>query len=567
MGGVTRAGRALGLALGLTVGLPACSNTLSDAQIAYDAGEYEEAERLYNQTIAEGKEVDQEIAREELFEMHLEQGAELKKKPKQSEEHFRKALALDAASAEAREGLAHALIALYRHDEALTVVMEGVKRGDCKPCERMYAVIVLQRADNEANAADWEGAERDYAEAFALLPDAAVALALGRARLNLGNIDGTVEVLRRAAPMIGADSADQRATFLELRRLTVLACIEKEKIDLADELLDLAPIGVTGEEQLGLAIEVAMEFSRVGKPAEALSRMQALVGAADQGKMQITEARRVELRDRVADLLASRAAMSLANGDTAGARTDIDDALKLRPTNTRAQLQNVLLLAGEGKLSAGKAQLAKVDAKVVGRTQVDAILRAMEVDKLLADGRTPDAARELDAARAIDPDVPEVHVAEAQLLSVTAAAGVSKKEAKALQTGLVRYPGEVTRVGEALSELAWARKQIGGQGDVYPFRAPNTIKRMTDLEDKLKAYYPFVVEFQPDPVAILVVSGKAGGAVSVAIKGAGVDTTVEAPAGGSSEVKVDSPGPLTLSYGGAAQGFLAEPYTKVQLAL
>lgn len=553
------------LAAGLLTG--GCANTLSEAQLAYDNGDYETAEDLYKQTMAEGDEVDAEIAKEELFEMHMEQAKELKGKAKRQEEHYRKALTLDPSSGEAREGLAQSLVALYRHDEALQIIKDGLGTGTCKGCERMYAVMLIQRADNQAAAENWAGAEADYAAACEYLPDPAVELSLARAQLAQAKIDDAAKTLTKTAPMISVDSAGLRQLYLELRRAVVLALLAEDKADQADELLDVAPQGVSGEEQLGLSIEVAMEFSRLGKPAEALSRMQALVGAADAGRLRISDSRKAELRDRVADLLAARAALSLANGDLPGARVDIDEALKMRPTNPRAQLQNVLLLAGEGKVSAAKLQLGKVDNKVVGRSQVDAILRAAEVQGLVEAGRIADAQRELDAAKAIDADVPEIHVAEAEILAQTPVTGLSKAQAKALQTGLVKYPAEPTRVGEALSEIAWARKAISGQGDKYPYRGANTIKRMQALEDTLRKFYPFEVEFQSKPAAVLAISGKGGAAASVKVEGSGVSSTVEAPANGSAEVEVGTPGPVTLTVGGSAKAFLAEPYTKVHLTL
>ncbi|MBL4689546.1 MAG: hypothetical protein JKY37_33470, partial [Nannocystaceae bacterium] len=402
MGRLTTTIRALGLVAGLGLLGSGCASTLSSAQLAYDDGEYEDAESLYKQTLTEGDEVESEIAREELFELYMEQAKEAKGKGKRQEEHYRKALTLQPGNGEAREGLAHALVALFRHDEALQIVKDGVDSQTCKGCERMYAVMLIRRADNQATAENWAGAEADYAAATSFLPDPAVELALARARMKLGKVDDAAASLKSIAPKIGVESVGLRGQFLEGRRDVVLACLGAEKVALADELLYVAPEGVSGAEQLGLVVEVAMEFSRLGKPAEALSRMLAVVAAADAGRLRLTDTRKAELRDRVADLLAARAALSLANGDTAGARSDIDEALKLRPSNTRAQLQNVLLLAGEGKLSAGKVQLTKVDKKIVGRVQVDAILRAMEVSTLLEAGRTADAARELEAARGID---------------------------------------------------------------------------------------------------------------------------------------------------------------------
>lgn len=549
------------------VALPACANTLSDAQLAYDNGEYEQAEALYKQAIEEGDSVDAEIAREELFELHMEQAKASRGKGKQQEVHYRKALALDPASGEAREGLARALVALYRHDDALAVVQEGVATGTCNGCQSMYARMLIQRADNQAEAGNWQGARDDYVAAVKVLPNPAVEMALARTQLELGKLDEAAASLKSAAPKIGVDAVGQRAQFLEVRRMVVLAALAADKIEFADDLLDIAPDGVSGAEQLGLAVEVAMEFSRLGKPADALSRMQSVVAAADEGRLRIGDARKAELRDQVADLLAARAAMSLAHGDVVGARTDINEALRLRPANTRARLQNVLLLAGEGSVAKGRAELGEIDKAIVGRTQIDAILHAVAAIAHMDAGKGAEGKREIEAAKAIDGDVPEVHVAEAMRLAATPLSGISKADAKALKAGFVAYPAEPTRAGEALSEISRARRQIEGQGDVYPYRGPDTIKRMQALESTLRSYYPFAVEFHKDPVAILSVSGKSGGAVSVQLEGAGAPGSVQAPAGGAKDVEIPRVGVVVVTVGGVSKALIAEPYTKVQLAL
>lgn len=565
--GVRRLGLAAGLALAAMLG-GGCASTLKDAQAAYNLEEYDDAVDLYLETMETGKEDEQEVAREELYELHMELAEKYKKgRAKEAERHYRDALELRPNSSEAREGLARVLMLLYRHDEALQVVYEGAANGTCKPCGRLYAVMLIQRGDNRMANQDWAGAEADYAAALTVLPDPAIMVQVVRARMATGNNDGAVEMLRQTVDLIGAADTGMRQQFLELRRAAVLKALEEEKTELADSLLDLAPEGVGGEEQLGLAIEVALEFRRLGKPEAALSRMEALVALADAGKLQVGEARKAELRDHVAVLYAARGAMRLEEGDIGAATADIDAALAMRPDNQIALLQKVILLSYSGQAGEARERFGKVDKKAIGREEVDAILYAHAVEQALAKDDFDDAKRNLSKAKKRGPDVPEVHIASAMVLAQTEITNLGKSDLKELKKGsIVSYPGGTpVKAGEALSELDWARQQIRGQGKIYPFRAPANADRMKGLETKVREFYPLEVSFQSNPGAVLVLSS-ASGEVEVEVSGPGLKTT-ETVGKESIEVATTKAGLVTMSYRGTTRAFLAEPYTKVKLSL
>lgn len=548
-----------------------CVSVLDQARVAWDdgAGSFEDAEVYYKEAIAKGGD-EGDVAKAELLELNLLLAQDLhKKKPKQAETHYRNAVELDPDSEDAREGLARLLMTQYRHDEALEVAQVGVQRGTCKGCSRLLAVLLTSRADNRMANGDAAGAQADYSAAMKIIPDANVGLALVSAHLAQKSHAGAADALRASVEMIGHDDVGQRGRFLELRRDVVLLTLDAGDVDLADEMLDLAPTGVGASEQLGLAMEVAMRFSALGKPDDALARMRALVAAVDNGTLRIPEARADELRDRVADLLGARAIQRLSEGDEVAAKDDIAEALKLRPANSNVQLLQVLLLAGSGEMSTARTKLAKVDGKAKGKAEVGALLEVMNVGDLVAAGKLGDAKAAVDRAKSQGgAELPEVHVAIAEVLAASQVDGLKKADLELLRSqGLVKYPGPPTRAGEALSELAWAAKARAGQGATWPFRAPGFESRETALRAKIAAYYPFSVEFRNEPSAVLAISHGGAEALTVDLDGAAGAASATVPAGQSADVTVARPGVVTLKYGGKTAAFLAEPYTRVGLKL
>jgi tetratricopeptide (TPR) repeat protein len=554
-----------------TLALPVgCVSKVDEARVAYADGEgdIEEAERLYRQAMKErGWE---EVAKEELFDMFMVEAEKQAKakKYKRAEEAYRKAVELDPESHDALSGLVKSLMELVRHDEALVVAKDGANIG-CRNCRRLMAVLLIRRADLRMEAGDWPAAEQDYVDAYAILPDGALALGIVRARYARKDVQGAAKGLRDAAELIGGTDVQARQQYLELRRAVVLLAMEREEVALADELLDLAPTGVGPEAQLGLAMEVAMALRKLGKPDVALSRMMSLVDAAAQGKLRITEAQLTELRDKVAVLYAARAAQAMTDGDLASAEDDLAKAREINPAEPTLGLQSVLLAAGKGNLAKARAELDRVDARTQGHAQVAAILGAMRVFELIDGGQTKEARAELERARQKAPELPEVHIAMAQLLAVTPVAGLSKSQlADVKKKGLVAYPdGEVTRVAEALSELDWARQQIRGLGSTYPYRAPGTTARIEKLEARLRRFFPYTVKFHKDPVTVLNLENSGSASLNVDIRGADVADSAEIPAGGRVRMTVDRPGFVELTYRGTTAAWVAEPYTDLELKL
>ncbi len=564
---MTLAGAFLALALTTAAG---CSTPLDDARLAWADGEgsIENADPKYREAMNDPDLGD--LAREELRDIYLELGKAADKEGKaiNAETYYRNALELDPSEPDAYSGLVSALQDLYKFDEALQIATKGYEEAGCRNCHRQMAVLLIRRGDGYMQESKWVEAETDYVTAFEIIPDAGIGLAVVRARYAQKDLDGSAKALRGATDLVLQNDLDGRRQYLELRRAVVLLALEQGNVPLADQLLDLAPQGVEPEEQIGLAMEVAMEFRKQGKPDQALARLMALVDAAAQGKLKLTAERLDQLRDQVATIYAARAAMRLAEGDTAGADADIKEALGMRPGKASLQLQEVLLVAGKGKLDDARGKLKKVEKSAKGHKEVTAIIAALKSMAYVDGGKLENAKTELDLAKRNGKDLPEVHIAIATYLSATEPSLYKKEKSALRRSGLVKYPGnKVVRAAEALSELDWSRQQLKGLGAGYPYRAPGIEGRADALEKKIKGFYPYAVKFHGEPKAVLVIQNGGGAELSVEMVGRAWKRRAKIAPGESKTITLKNPGYFDLTYGEKAATFVAEPYTEVVLPL
>jgi tetratricopeptide (TPR) repeat protein len=559
------------LVLGLSVVGPGCGGKLNAARAAWADGEgdFEEAEPLYREAMENDR--TKKAARHELAEAYVFLGQQNKAKLKVAYDYFGKALELEPDNEAAIEGMGRVMMLRGMPEEALKLVERGAKRKSCKGCKRLLTVLLIQRGDAWMAAGYFPQAETDYGRALAIIPNAAVALQIVRARLGAGNNDSAAKGLEPAASMILAVDVDQRKQFLALRRQIVLTALKEGKPELAEKLLDLAPQGVGPEEQLTSAIEVALELKKINKPDSAIDRMESIVDAANKGKLKIDAGRLDMLKELLADLYVARSSIRLSQDDIAGAEEDLARALQLQPGNNAIELQRVLAsYAGKKDIVAAEAMLKKISPKTQGFGKVTAILAAAKVHQLVAAGKLDAAKVELDRAKARGGDLPEVHIALADWLAVTELSlpGVWKKDLKEVRArGLVKYPNnKITRLGEALSELDWARQAIATKGAEQTFRGPGTQKRLEELQTKLSAIYPFPVKHQPKAGATLVLTNKGAAPASGKVQRCANADAKVAP-GTSSRVEIPKAGFCELTLGGKSAAFIAEPNTEVELPL
>ncbi|MGH1347353.1 MAG: tetratricopeptide repeat protein [Nannocystales bacterium] len=561
------AGAALITALGGTAG---CSTPLDDARLAWADGEgdLDNADAKYREAMNDADLGD--LATEELRDIYLELGKTADKSGKaiNAEKYFRKAVELDPKSADAYSGLVGALQDLYKFAEALEVAERGYKEADCRNCHRQTAVLLIGRGDAFMQESRWAEAEVDYGKALEIIPDAAIWLAVVRARYAQKDLAGSAKGLKSATELVMQNDLENRRQYLEMRRAVVLLALEQGDVPLADELLDLAPVGVEPEEQVGLAMEVAMEFNRQGKPDQALARLMAIVDAAAGGKLKLTPERLDQIRDQVATIYATRAKIRLGKGDTAGADADIKEALGMRPGKSSLQLQEVLLLAGKRKLTDARAKLAKVETSAKGHKEVTAILAALRAIDYVNGGKLDAAKTELDLAKRNGKDLPEVHVAIAAYLAAKEPSLYKKEKSALRKAGLVKYPGgTVVRAAEALSELDWSRQQLEGLGAGYPYRAPGIEDELESLEKKIKGFYTFPVKFFGEPKAIIVITNQGGAELAVEMVGRSWKKRAKVAPGDTKKVTLKNPGFFEMTYGDKTATFVAEPYTEVTLGL
>lgn len=566
-------------ALGSFLFLLGCSSPLDKGRTAWaeGTGDFAVAEPHYKAAIDKGNDESEE-AKEELYEIYmLLATANKKDRPKQAEEQYRAALALQPGSSEARTGLIRLLMILYRYEEAFALANEGATTGKCPGCKRLLAVMLIESGDQRSELNDWPSAEAAYAAAMDLLPDATVALGLTRARIAQNKAVEAAKSLEQAASMIDQNDLEGRRRFLELRRALVDIALETDQAMLADAVLDVAPKGVAATDQLGLALEVSLKLTAAGKADEALSRMQAFAEAAAEGRLPLNEEQKAELLVRVALLFGARANQRLADGDAAGASADLEEALKIVPGETTIIMQKALVFATQGDIEAGRAELAPLSRKTPGYRIVDSILYALEVDKAVAAGKIGTAVDLVAYGQRADPNTPEIRIAAAQVLMATASdADMLKKEARDLRSqGLVSYPkgkGKPVRAGEALAQLDFARTTAQAQDKLFPFRDPGRLARLDATEAKIKAFYPYPVQYEAEPKAVLVLKNTGAAELEVLAEGHRFfrkKKTIKP--GESGEIEMPKPGLVvfTMTVGDTEQKamFISEPNTRVEIAL
>ncbi|MBC8068205.1 MAG: hypothetical protein IAG13_07720, partial [Deltaproteobacteria bacterium] len=441
-------------------------------------------------------------------------------------------------------------------------------RGKCKPCTRVLAGLLIDRGDAQYRANQFAAAESDYVRAAAILPNAHVALGIARARLAMGKTAEAAEALSTSVDLIGVQDLGSRQQFLELRKFAVMAALTEEKPDLADKLLDLVPDGVGAEEQVDLAIEVAIEMRKRNKPELAVDRLETLIAHADEGKLKVGAERIKDLRMLLTGMYIARSSSRLSKGDLPGADADLVEALKLRPGEPTLMLLRVLVLVGKKENKEADNALAKIDPKTDGYGKVVAMLSANKVHELVAAGKVDAARNEYERAKAKAPNLPEVHVAAAELLALTEVEGIKKKDAALLKkTALVKYEGKVTRMGEALSELDWSKQSIAAASPDDVFRGPGTEQRIEEVGKRIATKYPFKVKFNASAKPIFVLRNDGTAPITAKVKCGWTVSTAKLAPQQTSKVNIARPGFCDLEYGGKTATMLAEPYTEVELSL
>lgn len=554
----------LGLSL---VGLAACSSTLERARGARSANDDVKAEQLYRKAIA-GDPQDKASAQRELGDLKFDQAQrKAKQDPAAAEKLARESLTYYPENEKAIDLLGRVVAAQGRDDEAIQL-LSGDGGKTCELCKRYLSVLLLERAAKREAAREWEGARTDYSQAIDLVPDASAALAVARCGEQLGDIEGMTRAMERAVPMIRADDQAAQAEFRGFRERTVLAAAGRGDVPLCDRWLNFFPPNSGGDGWYVLQLRVAQELYRQKKVEVAIGRARHILGPTHADQLPPT--RKTEFERFLADIYRLQGVGYLREGKLIEADDNFRLAMEYAPADDKIKLLRALAIAGNKEVPRALQVVQALPKETKGYNEVLAILESMVVADRLAEEDLEGAKAALARAQAASSETPEVHVAMAEMLFVTPAAGISKNIVRQLKKGgLIKYPNdEVNRYGEALSELAWAREQARGLGDGYLFRGPGIDGRMANLERQIRSFYPFPVEFNADATTILRLRFKSGASGEVNVRAGDFEQTVAVPAGSEGgEVVLREPGLTFLRFGGKTSTFVTEPYTKLTIEL
>lgn len=548
--------------------LVACASSLDRARSARSAGDQVKAEQYFRKSIA-GDPQDKTVAQRELAALKFDQAqAKAKQDPAAAEKLARESLALAPGDDKSVDLLGRVIAAQGRLDEAIQVLTEGDAGQPCELCKRYLSVLLLERAGKREAAKDWEAARTDYARAVELVPDASSAFAVARCSEQLGDLEGMTRAIERAVPLIRREDSAAQAEFSAFRERTVMAAAERGDVALCDRWLNFFPPNAGGDPWYVLQLRVAQELYRQKKIDLAIGRARHILGPTHADTLP--GGRKTEFQRFLADVYRLQGVGYLREGKLVEADDNFRLAMEYAPNDDKIKLLRALAIAGNRDVARAMQVVQALPKETKGHAEVLAILESMQVADRLADDDVEGAKAALARAQAASADTPEVHVAMAELLFVTPAAGASKAIVRQLKkSGIVKYPNdEINRYGEALSELAWAREQARGLGDGYLFRGPGTDKRIANLERQIRSFYPFVVEFNADSTAILRIRFKNGAAGEVNVRAGDTDQTVTVPAGSEgAEVILREPGLTFFKVAGKTSTFVTEPYTKLTIDL
>lgn len=550
-----------GLAVALV--LAGCASSLERARVARDARDYPKAEQYYKTSMTADPE-DKAAAQKELAALKVTLAQQkLKSDPAGAEQLFRAARELAPADEKAIDGLGRALAEQGKEDEAITVLAGGDK--PCNLCRRQLGVLLTERAPKREQAGDAAGAREDYVQAQALLPQAALALAIARLDQGAGDPEVTLRSAEAAVPLISeADTASQEQ-FKALRAQGVMAAAQRGDVALIDNWMNLFPPGAGGDDWYLLQLKIVQQLRLENRGELAMARARQMLSAKYAEKLPPT--RKADFEKLLADFHRVAAVGFLRTGKLVEADDNFRQAIELAPDDNKLKMLRALAIAGTMNVSKAMQLVQALPKDTKGYAEVMSILESMLVHDRLAEADIEGARAALARAQAASSEQPEVHVAMAELLFVTPVEHLSKKDAREVKrAGSVKYPNdEINRYGEALSELAWAREQAKGLGEGYMFRGPGIDARMDKLERQIRSFYPFPVEFNADSTTVLKLKG-AGGEVRVRGPG-GFDETVSLAPGAVREVVVREPGLVYVNIGKRKLALATEPYTKLLLEL
>ncbi len=483
--------------------------------------------------------------------------------PRKAENMFTEALELDPTNDEARMGIARLLMKRGFMADA----RELLSSPDCRGCGVLMAMILHEDGVKHLNAGEYDLARKSFEEALALGKDPLDALAIAETWMTgpTPDLQQAKASLAAAAPLIARGQMQPENLFRDLRTRLIVAAAAAHQLEMVDELLEIRTPSLAEEPEFELRFKASQEQFKAGDSDPAIKRISSLLETSGQ---YIDPALRDVMSGALMVMYSARVAQSLQAGDPVSAAKDIVAGLKLDPANTRLALQQVLAIAGNGRLDLAFAELDK-QGKSADVDKVRAILHATDAIASIEAGNAPKAIAALDKAEAVDADLPEVHLARAYLLAETRSEDLSKKQLQeARELSAFTYPGgRINQYAGALAHIDRARQVISKQGIFHPWRGPNFEPKLTALEQKIKAFYPYEVRWYDGKGGLLEVASE-GGQKDVGVSGPRwLKVTAIASPGKTAEVEVPNVGLVVLEVDGKQIGVLVEAHSHVKVSL
>ena len=549
------------VSLALVATLSGCGGSLTKAQNALEIGDDTNAEIHLRKAVKSGS-TSMEASRL-LSLLLVRKGDEIAAdKPKDAEGMYREALTLDEKNEAARLGLARLLMKRGFMDEA----NELLSMPGCFGCGRLISMMTHESALNAYNAGDILGARGMFEEAFKQGSDPLDALGAAMTYLAPAQRDlvKATENLAAAAPLIGRGQVEAETWFQELRVQALGAAAASRNNDMVEELFRIRTETLQDEPEFDLRFRISQAQFRNGDSDPAIDRITFLLENSGQ---YLDPTQRQVMDAALVIMYEARAAQYLQAGDPVGAAKDIAAGLKLDPENNRLKLQQVLAISAN-RLELALDQIDKT-AKGKDKTEVEAILAAMQVFGYLAEGKMAKVYSSLDTAQRKGFDLPEVNLARAYVLAESRNEDMKTDAMKdARKMAGFEYPkGRINQYAGALAYLDRARDRVREQGVLHPFRGPGFDARAAELEQKIKAFYPHDVEWYAGKGGMIEIIAESG-QKEVEFNGPRwLKGTAVASPESTAEIPVEHVGLVVLEVDGRQIGVVVEANTHVKVKL
>ena len=543
--------------------LSGCGNLLERARDAEADGAYGDAESLYERAAYDAKLA--KTAKPELATFLVAQGERAEKsQPEQAEDYYSRALRVQPGHDGALTHWVRMLRRGGRTQEAVELIDTAEAQGTCAACKRLRLVLLLEQGDKAMADKNWDEAIEFYSQAQQRRRQAAPEMAIALAHLQAGRNKDALKSLMGSVSLVEQDPA-MHETFVGIRRQLVASGLATDDLETADNAARVSLPGESGAARFEMELEVADHVRKKGNRDNALQRYLAILGNEDLG---VTAEQRTKVEQRLLTAYRRQIATALQEGRADEADAEIQKALELRPDDMDLRLQRLLAVAPKIGAEVALAGLDKLSENPKGAKKVKAALLSLRAQERLDAGDLEGAKIFVGQAEELDPELPEVHLATAEIVEQVPPEDLSRNDLRALRRSIVAYDGNVRRYAESLGELDLARAQLRAVGAGYVYYTPWFKPRADALDAKIRKVYPYAVEYRTEPEPLLLFENPGQASIVLDLYGPdGFEDAYELLPDSQQEITLPAAGLLRMSVDGESLTFFAESYAKVTIRL